>query len=162
MGELTRADAKRRMDELVAEINRNDHLYYVEARPVIADADYDRMYEELLALEKAYPAFRDPNSPTLRVSGAPLTGFAPVRHDPPMKSLDKCYAMLAETHNNREADDAVIENTRQTLIKLGLEEAPKEEEPSAFMQGLTKFLKKLNDRVYDTFGAAGFRDKFFK
>ena len=92
MAEMTRADAKRRMDWLVAEINRNDRLYYVEARPVIADADYDRMYEELIALEKAYPEFRDPNSPTLRVSGAPLTGFAPVRHDPPMKSLDKCYA----------------------------------------------------------------------
>ena len=55
MAERTRADAKRRMDWLVAEINRNDHLYYVEARPVIADADYDRMYEELIALEKAYP-----------------------------------------------------------------------------------------------------------
>ena len=85
------AGIKARMDELVALINRNDHLYYVEARPVIADADYDRLYEELLALEKAHPEFRDPNSPTLRVSGAPLTGFEPVRHDPPMKSLDKCY-----------------------------------------------------------------------
>lgn len=84
--------ARRRMDELVALINRNDHLYYVEARPVVSDADYDRQYEELLALEKQFPAFRDPNSPTLRVSGAPLTGFTPVSHDPPMKSLDKCYA----------------------------------------------------------------------
>ena len=89
--EMTDADAKRRMDELVAAINRNDRLYYVEARPVIADADYDRMYEELIALEKAHPEFKDPNSPTLRVSGAPLSGFASVRHDPPMKSLDKCY-----------------------------------------------------------------------
>lgn len=89
---LTPEAAHRRMDELVAIINRNDYLYYVEARPVIADADYDRMYEELIALEKAYPEFKDPNSPTLRVSGAPLSGFAPVRHDPPMKSLDKCYA----------------------------------------------------------------------
>ncbi|MGN0855568.1 MAG: NAD-dependent DNA ligase LigA [Kiritimatiellia bacterium] len=89
---LTPDAARRRMDELVAIINRNDHLYYVEARPVIADADYDRLYEELLSLEKRFPEFRDPNSPTLRVSGAPLAGFASVRHDPPMKSLDKCYA----------------------------------------------------------------------
>ena len=48
------------------------------------------------------------------------------------------------------------------LIKIGLEQAPVEEEPSAVMQFLTKVLKKLNDRVYDTFGAAGFRDKFFR
>ena len=84
-------EAKARMAELVAAINRNDYLYYVEARPVIADADYDRMYEELIRLEKDFPQFKDPNSPTLRVSGEPLSGFAQVRHDPPMKSLDKCY-----------------------------------------------------------------------
>ena len=84
-------EAKRRIDCLVGEINRNDRLYYVEARPVIADADYDRMYEELIALEKEFPQFKDPNSPTVRVSGAPIDGFTQVRHDPPMKSLDKCY-----------------------------------------------------------------------
>lgn len=76
-------------------------------------------------------------------------------------ALDACNAMLAETHNNREADDAVIENAYQTLIKLGLEQAPDESEPSAFNQFLTRVFKKLNDRVYDTFGAAGFLDKIF-
>lgn len=88
---LSEHEAQARMAELVAAINRNDRLYYVEARPVIADADYDRMYEELIRLEHDFPQFKDPNSPTLRVSGEPLAGFAPVRHDPPMKSLDKCY-----------------------------------------------------------------------
>lgn len=83
--------AQARIAQLVDEINRNDRLYYVEARPVIADADYDRMYEELVALEKEFPQFKDPNSPTVRVSGAPIEGFTQVRHDPPMKSLDKCY-----------------------------------------------------------------------
>jgi len=88
---MTALDAKARIAELTDTINRNDHLYYVEARPVIADADYDRMYEELIALERQYPQYKDPNSPTLRVSGAPIASFAQVRHDPPMKSLDKCY-----------------------------------------------------------------------
>ena len=83
---------KSEIDYLVNEINRNDHLYYVQARPVIADADYDRMYERLLALEREYPELINPNSPTLRVSGEPIDGFAQVRHDPPMKSLDKCYS----------------------------------------------------------------------
>lgn len=84
-------DVKARMDFLVAEINRNDHLYYVLARPAIADADYDSMYEELLRLEREFPQYKDPNSPTVRVSGEPVGGFAQVRHSPPMKSLDKCY-----------------------------------------------------------------------
>jgi DNA ligase (NAD+) len=83
--------AKARMDALVEEINCNDRLYYVEARPVVSDADYDRMYEELIALEREFPEFKDPNSPTVRVSGASIEGFAQVRHEPPMKSLDKCY-----------------------------------------------------------------------
>ena len=77
-------------------------------------------------------------------------------------ALDKCNAMLAETHNDREADDAVIENAYQTLVKIGLEAAPEEKEPSGFEKFFTNALKKLNDRVYDTFGAAGFLDKFFK
>ena len=85
------ADVKKRMDFLVAEINRNDYLYYALARPVISDAQYDSMYEELLRLEKEHPEFKDSNSPTLRVSGEPLSAFQQVRHDPPMKSLDKCY-----------------------------------------------------------------------
>ena len=88
---VNEVEARARMAELVAAINRNDYLYYVEARPVIADADYDRMYEELIRLETEFPQFKDPNSPTLRVSGEPLSGFAQVRHEPPMKSLDKCY-----------------------------------------------------------------------
>jgi DNA ligase (NAD+) len=88
---MTPEQAKDRMAWLVDEINRHDRLYYVEARPVVADADYDRLYEELLALERDWPAFKDPNSPTVRVSGAPVGSFAPVRHEPPMKSLDKCY-----------------------------------------------------------------------
>lgn len=84
-----------RIRELTDAINRNDWLYYVEAQPVISDAQYDKMYEELLELERLHPEFKDPNSPTLRVSGAPAEGFAQVRHDPPMKSLDKCYTKSA-------------------------------------------------------------------
>lgn len=89
---MTEEVAKARMAWLVAEIDRHDRLYYVEARPVIGDRDYDRLYDELLALERAYPQFLDPDSPTQRVSGAPVAGFAQVRHDPPMQSLDKTHS----------------------------------------------------------------------
>ena len=77
---------------LRAEIDKNDRLYYVEARPAIGDADYDRLYNELLALEREHPELVVPESPTQRVSGAPLSGFAQVRHEPPMQSLDKTHA----------------------------------------------------------------------
>ncbi len=77
---------------MVAEIDRHDRLYYVEARPIIGDRDYDLLYNELLKLEKDYPQFLDPNSPTQRVSGAPIAGFQQVRHEPPMQSLDKTHS----------------------------------------------------------------------
>lgn len=89
---MTESEAKSRIEFLSSEIDRHDRLYYVEARPVIGDRDYDLLYEELLRLEREWPALRNPDSPTQRVSGAPATSFAQVRHDPPMQSLDKTHA----------------------------------------------------------------------
>ncbi len=79
------------MAELRAAICRHDYLYYVEARPTISDAEYDALWNQLEALEKAHPEFITPDSPTQRVSGEPMSGFKKVRHDPPMRSLDKTY-----------------------------------------------------------------------
>lgn len=89
---MTATEAERRIDELRGEINRHDRLYYVEAKPAIGDRDYDLLYEELLALERQFPQFVSPDSPTQRVSGEPVGGFAQVRHDPPMQSLDKTHS----------------------------------------------------------------------
>ncbi len=80
-----------RIQFLRAEIDRHDRLYYVEARPVIGDRDYDLLYDELIKLEKEHPEYADPNSPTQRVSGAPLESFQKVQHNPPMQSLDKTH-----------------------------------------------------------------------
>lgn len=82
---------KERLEALRREISHHDRLYYVEARPVIGDADYDKLYAELEGLERKHPEFITPDSPTQRVGGAPLTSFATVRHDPPMMSLDKIH-----------------------------------------------------------------------
>ena len=89
---MDKADTKKRIDFLRAEIERHDRLYYVEARPVIGDRDYDLLYEELLKLERENPEFRSDASPTQRVSGEPISGFAQVRHNPPMQSLDKTHS----------------------------------------------------------------------
>ena len=89
---MEKGEIQKRIEFLRSEIERHDRLYYVEARPVIGDRDYDLLYNELLDLERENPEFRSETSPTQRVSGEPLAGFAQVRHDPPMQSLDKTHS----------------------------------------------------------------------
>jgi len=62
-------DVKKRIEQLRAEIRRNDSLYYVQSQPVITDRQYDALFTELKALEQAHPELVTPDSPTQRVSG---------------------------------------------------------------------------------------------
>ncbi|WP_435749849.1 NAD-dependent DNA ligase LigA [Thauera sp. AutoDN2] len=80
-------DPEARAATLRAEIARHDHAYYVLDAPTIPDAEYDRLFRELQALEAAHPALRTPDSPTVRVGGKPLAQFPPVRHRVPMLSI---------------------------------------------------------------------------
>jgi len=68
-------------------IAAHDHAYYVLDAPTIPDAEYDRLFRELQALEAAHPGLATADSPTRRVAGRPLEGFAPVRHGVPMLSI---------------------------------------------------------------------------
>ncbi|MEE2979645.1 MAG: NAD-dependent DNA ligase LigA [Pseudomonadota bacterium] len=72
---------------LRAELNRYAHEYYVLDQPSVPDAEYDRLYRELEALEAEHPELKTADSPTLRVGGAVLPEFAPVRHVIPMLSI---------------------------------------------------------------------------
>ena len=76
-----------RAAQLRAQLNRHAHLYYVLDAPEIPDAEYDRLFLELQAIEAAHPALRTPDSPTQRVGGRVLDGLAPVRHAVPMLSI---------------------------------------------------------------------------
>ena len=76
---------------LRAEIAHHNRLYYVEAAPTIDDRDYDRLLARLQTLEVAHPELVTPESPTQRVGGAPLDGFATVQHAVPMLSIDNTY-----------------------------------------------------------------------
>ena len=89
---VTKPEAKKRHSQLADEIRRHDHAYYVEAQPKISDRDYDRLYHELLNLEKEFPELTAPDSPSQRVGGAPLSEFKSVRHSVPMLSLDNTYS----------------------------------------------------------------------
>jgi DNA ligase (NAD+) len=72
---------------LRATLNRYAHEYYVLDQPSVPDAEYDRLYRELEGLEAEHPELKTPDSPTLRVGGAILPEFAPVRHVVPMLSI---------------------------------------------------------------------------
>jgi len=81
-----------RIEKLREEIRRHDHLYYVEARPEISDRRYDRLLADLRALEAGHPELVTPDSPTQRVGGEPIEGFATVTHASPMLSIDNTYS----------------------------------------------------------------------
>ena len=84
-------DVKKRIEQLRSEIRRHDYLYYVLNRPKISDRQYDKLFAELRKLEQANPQYITADSPTQRVSGRPLDGFAAVRHSVPMLSMDNTY-----------------------------------------------------------------------
>ena len=89
-----RAEVERRIARLCAELNRHLRLYHQEDAPEIPDAEYDRLYRELEALEAAHPELARPDSPTRRVGAPPAEGFPEIAHRVPMLSLDN--AMSAE------------------------------------------------------------------
>ncbi len=91
MAEMSKAKAEKRIEELRAELRRHEHLYYVMDAPVISDADYDTLMNELKRLETQYPDLLTPDSPSQRVGGKPAEGFQKVRHSRPMLSLDNAY-----------------------------------------------------------------------
>jgi DNA ligase (NAD+) len=85
-------DAARRVSALRDEIRRHERLYHVEGHPEITDAEFDALMRELLELEAAYPELASDESPSRRVGGAPVEGFATVVHARPMLSLENAYS----------------------------------------------------------------------
>ena len=85
-------DVKKRIEQLRDQIRRHDYLYYVLNQPKISDRQYDALFAELKALEQTNPQLVTADSPTQRVAGVPLEGFAAVRHAVPMLSIDNTYS----------------------------------------------------------------------
>ncbi|QTD47022.1 NAD-dependent DNA ligase LigA [Ottowia testudinis] len=106
---------------LRAALNRAAHQYYTLDAPEIPDAEYDRLFQELQAIEAAHPELRTPDSPTQRVGGAVLAGFTPVRHAVPMLSI---RTETDTTPAGAEKFDEQVRNSlaseqRRTLLKSG-------------------------------------------
>lgn len=86
------APAKREIEELRDKLRYHEYRYYVLDDPEISDAQYDRLMNRLRDLEAAHPELLTPDSPTVRVGGAPREGFQTVQHARPMLSLDNAFS----------------------------------------------------------------------
>ncbi len=86
-----KTNPQKRIEELRRLIREHDYRYYVLAQPVISDYEYDKLYKELLELEKTYPEFVTPDSPTQRVGSDITNEFKPIVHRIPMLSLSNTY-----------------------------------------------------------------------
>ncbi|MEY4705596.1 MAG: ligase [Nitrospirota bacterium] len=85
---MAHADILARLTALRNKIRRHDNLYYAKDRPEISDAEYDRLFRELIDLERVHPELVTPDSPTQRVGAPPLESLNKVPHEQPMLSLD--------------------------------------------------------------------------
>ncbi len=89
---MTESEASARIAELRALIEKANRDYYELHQPTVGDRDYDLWEKELLALEDDFPQFASADSPVRNVASDITEGFAKVRHDPPMQSLDKTHS----------------------------------------------------------------------
>jgi DNA ligase (NAD+) len=85
-------EAKRKAEHLSKVIEEHNHSYYVLDSPVISDLEFDKLLEELIALEKEFPELLSPNSPSQRVGGNITKEFKSVKHKYPMMSLSNSYS----------------------------------------------------------------------
>src|SRR5690606_25705167 len=85
-------DIENKIKNLRRELDEHNYRYYVLDEPTISDYDFDQKLKQLQELEKAYPEFYDPNSPTLRVGGEVTKNFETVKHHFPMYSLENYYS----------------------------------------------------------------------
>jgi len=113
MAKATPAAVKKEIEKLREKLRHHEYLYYVLDEPEISDAEYDRMMNRLRGLEAAHPELVTPDSPTVRVGGAPREGFSTVRHARPMLSLDNAFSYDAL----REWDRRVREGSGQEKIE---------------------------------------------
>jgi DNA ligase (NAD+) len=92
MAKAAPANVKKEIEELREKLRYHEYRYYVLDDPEISDVAYDRMMNRLKELEAAHPELVTPDSPTVRVGGAPREGFSTVRHARPMLSLDNAFS----------------------------------------------------------------------
>src|SRR5207245_2979949 len=117
MAKAAPANVRKEIEELREKLRYHEYRYYVLEDPENSDAAYDRLMERLKELESAHPELVTPDSPTVRVGGAPREGFTTVRHARPMLSLDNAFSFEAL----RDWDRRVREGSGHEKIEYGAE-----------------------------------------
>ena len=118
---------KKEAENLRKEIERHNRLYYVLDQPEISDAEYDGLFRRLLEIEEAHPQLRTPDSPTLRVGGAPGDQFVPVTHSVPMLSIgnamneEEAFEFDARVRRFLGSDETVLYMAEPKLDGLSVE-----------------------------------------
>ncbi|MBI4970330.1 MAG: NAD-dependent DNA ligase LigA [Candidatus Omnitrophica bacterium] len=115
---MTDKKTEHEIQVLREKIESHNYKYYVENKPVISDYEFDQMMKKLIQLETAHPQFRDPNSPSQRVGGAPLKQFKTVTHKIPMMSIDNTYS----AEEVREFDERSKKNLGRNEVHYVIEE----------------------------------------
>ncbi|RKJ99675.1 NAD-dependent DNA ligase LigA [Alicycliphilus denitrificans] len=129
-----------KVEALRARLNQWAHEYYVLDEPSVPDAEYDRVFQQLQALEGAYPSLVTPDSPTQRVIGAVMSGLAPVRHRVAMLSI--------RTETDTEASGAEAFDARiRRELKLAPEDPPVEYVAEPKFDGLAMSLRYEHGRL---------------
>ncbi len=107
-----------RVQQLHSLLIRYQHSYYVSGKAEVSDLEYDKLFDELLALESKYPELKTPDSPTQRVGSDLSSDFPEVEHSIPVLSLDKAYS-VQEVHS---FIDKCIRNSSTNSLSFVLEE----------------------------------------
>ncbi len=89
---MNKAEAKKRIEQLVEQLTRYDRAYFVDDEPLVSDAIYDQLFHELLNLETQYPDLTLSHSPTKRVGSEPIEAFDKVEHEVAMLSLSNAFS----------------------------------------------------------------------
>ena len=94
-------NAEKRLDELIKIIDEHNYYYHVLDEPRITDGEYDKLMQELIAIEERFPSLKRDDSPANRVGGAPLPYFSTIEHRTPMLSLDNAFSFeeIKNFHN---------------------------------------------------------------
>ncbi len=109
------------MAALAAQLEEHNHRYYALAAPLISDGEYDRLLARLQSLEQAHPELRQPDSPTLRVGGAPTSQFPSHHHQHPMLSLDNSYSRQDVLEFDRRVREALPGEAVEYVAELKID-----------------------------------------
>ncbi|MSR82048.1 MAG: NAD-dependent DNA ligase LigA [Candidatus Latescibacteria bacterium] len=109
------------MAALAAQLEEHNHRYHVLAAPLITDRKYDRLLADLQELERAHPELQRPDSPTLRVGGAPTSQFPTYRHEVPMLSLDNSYSRQDVLEFDRRVREALPGELVEYIAELKID-----------------------------------------